>query len=389
MKRPVPLAAAALALAGYVYAAQIDGDDADNTLTGTANADTIDGKGGSDLIHGNAGDDQLRGGDGDDSLRGGAGIDAYDGGPGLDRVNFLDYSATQGAHANLATQSIANDGFGNAEAMTSIEGLGFGTLFADTLLGDNNANRLLGDAGDTIRGRGGDDSLVIAAVPKVIDGGGGQDSLQVLGLRNTATGVKVATSGVTVNLQTGAISDEWGIGQILAIEHVYGGNLNDTLVGDARANQLFGFSGDDQLSGGLQADALDGGDGNDTIDGGAGADRILGGSGTDQLTGGAGPDRFVFDNALHAPVAGNLSDRINDFRRAQSDLIDVSSIDPVGGGSSFAVVPALTGGAGEILISPINATTSRVAIDVDGSGIDMEIQVLHGTTPLSAQDFSL
>jgi Ca2+-binding RTX toxin-like protein len=46
----------------------IDGNDKDNWLDGTNNADTINGKGGDDFIYGLKGKDKLNGGDGNDFI---------------------------------------------------------------------------------------------------------------------------------------------------------------------------------------------------------------------------------------------------------------------------------------------------------------------------------
>lgn len=73
----------------------INGDNANNTLTGTAGPDRIDGRGGDDVIYagggndtlmGGAGDDRLFGGDGDDVLKGEAGANTMTGGAGDDHI---------------------------------------------------------------------------------------------------------------------------------------------------------------------------------------------------------------------------------------------------------------------------------------------------------------
>ena len=136
-----------------------------------------------------SGNDQLSGGDGNDLLRGGAGVDSFDGGGNPttddpvtfygDRISFAEPTATQGAVADLRTEIISNDGFGNAETMTGIESLGGGTAFADTLHGDDNRNALLGGPGDTLNGHGGDDVIRITAAPALADGGSGTDLLDL------------------------------------------------------------------------------------------------------------------------------------------------------------------------------------------------------------------
>lgn len=79
--------------------AKIRGNDAPQTLNGTATNDEIRGEGGNDVLNGLAGADLLRGGkgndtldggDGNDRLRGDAGDDVLTGGAGNDRFIFSD-----------------------------------------------------------------------------------------------------------------------------------------------------------------------------------------------------------------------------------------------------------------------------------------------------------
>jgi Ca2+-binding RTX toxin-like protein len=76
---------------------RIEGDDFDNILDGTINAeeirgdrgnDTIRGFGGNDRLRGDKGNDIIDGGDGNDRLRGDAGDDILTGGAGRDRFTF-------------------------------------------------------------------------------------------------------------------------------------------------------------------------------------------------------------------------------------------------------------------------------------------------------------
>jgi serralysin len=64
--------------------ADIRGDDGNDTLDGTAQADRIRGDKGSDLLRGLGGNDQLEGDDGNDRLLGGAGRDTLEGDQGND-----------------------------------------------------------------------------------------------------------------------------------------------------------------------------------------------------------------------------------------------------------------------------------------------------------------
>ena len=66
------------------------------------------------------------------------------------------------------------------------------------------------------------------------------------------------------------------------IENAITGDGNDTIIGNAAANRLYGMRGNDTLNGG---------DGNDTLTGGAG---------TDTLRGGGGNDIYVLENGSDA-----------------------------------------------------------------------------------------
>ena len=75
-----------VAFAGVAYAAFIEGDSGDNTLTGTNQKDLIRGKGGDDTIRGLGGTDDLNGQGGDDTIYGGDGEDFLRGNKGDDTI---------------------------------------------------------------------------------------------------------------------------------------------------------------------------------------------------------------------------------------------------------------------------------------------------------------
>ena len=71
---------------------------------------------------------------------------------------------------------------------------------------------------------------------------------------------------------------------------MYGGNGNDTLIGNAGIDYLVGNNGHDTLAGGKNDDRLEGGSGNDTylFNLGDGNDRIYDSAGNDTLKLGSG-----------------------------------------------------------------------------------------------------
>lgn len=111
----------------------------------------------------------------------------------------------------------------------------------------------------------------------------------------------------------GAASDFlWGLAGNDSIagkdEHdiLYGDAGDDIITGRGGADRLEGGRGNDKVYGGDEADMVMGGPGNDYVDEGKGHGSLEGGRGDDILVGGQGPDAFVV-----SPMSGN--DVIKDF----------------------------------------------------------------------------
>ncbi len=339
----------------------VTGTDFDDLLFGDAQNNVLIGLGGDDQIRANGGADTLDGGDGDDLLRTGSGTDTLLGGGGFDRVSFYNLNATQGVVANLSTQTIANDGFGNAETMSSIEGLGSHTRFADHFTGDDARNQFLIGGGDTLYALGGDDDIQVDDAPVRLDGGAGVDSITQFTLTRlvdtNADGiseVEAATHGVTVSLHSGRIIDDGfgGSGRLYSIENLGGSALNDDLTGDNGSNELTGHEGDDTLSGR---------NGDDVIDGGLGRDV---------LSGGSGADTFIYTSLDDSSVAAAGRDVITDI--GKGDVIDLSAIDAnsiAAGDQAFTKVAAFTGVAGQLTITAVSKAVTLVQGDVNGDGV--------------------
>lgn len=140
------------------YADVYNGDDTDNTYTGTSGDDAIDGGGGNDLLNGAGGDDVISGGEGNDELNGGPGDDTLDGGNGHDTL-------TGGRGDDTLT---GGDG----------EDVMFGGPGDDTLNGGNDSDVLFGGRGDdTLNGGNGDDVLFGGRGADILNGGNGNDVL--------------------------------------------------------------------------------------------------------------------------------------------------------------------------------------------------------------------
>ncbi|MGV6802332.1 MAG: beta strand repeat-containing protein, partial [bacterium] len=124
----------------------VQGTNDVNFMTGGTGVDIFDGRDGNDRLVGHAGDDTLIGGLGSDRLTGGAGADILDGGFGFDAVFYT------GSSAAVQVDLLANTGVGGeaqGDTFSSIERV-VGSAFGDVLTGDNNSNRLEGNAGDDV-----------------------------------------------------------------------------------------------------------------------------------------------------------------------------------------------------------------------------------------------
>lgn len=176
--------------------------------------------------------------------------------------------------------------------------------------------------------------------------------------------------------------------QSLADLTLVGTNRNDILNGAGGNDTISGTGGHDLLSGFAGADLLDGGIGQDQLNGGAGNDTLIGGAGRDELTGGAGADVFRFLALSDSAVGGNR-DRIIDFRRSESDIIDVSAIDAntrVAGDQAFSFIGTAAFGrvAGQMRFS-----AGLLQLDVNGDGrADMDV-VVQGLSSMLGADFVL
>ncbi len=306
----------------------IDGSDHDDVLIGDDNANTFRGRGGNDELRGNGGDDKLSGGGGDDLLEGSEGNDRLFGETGADQL-----------HGGNGDDSL----FGGKDADRL-----FGEGGDDSLNGGDGDDELFGEGGDdSLNGGDGDDELwggdgndVFWGGPGAdrLWGGGGNDSfLGVLGGDRMDGGegsdrvyYQFSNTGVTVNLNentvTGHHADHAESDVIISIENAAGTDMDDVLIGDDNANQLYGLSGNDELNGGGGNDELNGGGGNDELNGGGGDDVFSGGPGEDQLNGGEGVDTVSYQWA-YGGVTVDLEDGTGNRNDARGDVItDVENV---------------------------------------------------------------
>jgi Ca2+-binding RTX toxin-like protein len=253
------------------------GSNFNDTLTGNAAANTLTGGAGNDALNGGAGNDSLDGGAGVDTMVGGDGSDIYV----VDNIGDV-VSETNAVAATGGTDTVYSSLAGYSLG-ANVENLRLLATTAANGTGNTLSNTLFAGAGNNI-----------------LNGGDGVDTASYT----------FAASAVTASLAVTTAQATGGSGSdtLLAFENLTGSNFNDSLTGNTAANTLIG------------------GAGNDVLNGGAGNDLLIGGAGVDQLTGGVGADRFDFD-ALSEMGLGTLRDVIGDFKTAEGDKIDLSTLD--------------------------------------------------------------
>ena len=359
-----------LSLATANTTSTITNDDS-AVINGTASGDSLIGTAAVDEIHGLAGNDVLLGG---------AGADIIDGGADIDTASYA--SSATGVLVNLMTNS-ANDG----DVLSGIENI-LGSNAGDVLTGDNGAN--------TLRGGAGNDYLIA---------GNGADLL-IGGADNDVVSYETASTGVLVNLTTGAGANG---GVLQEIENITGSAFGDVLTGDNGANTIRGGAGNDYIIAGNGADFLIGGADNDVVSyetattgvyanlaTGVGAnggvlqdienivgsefgDVLLGSAAGNTLRGGAGNDYLVGDAGSDALYGG----ADNDVFRFETNNFGNDYIgDYVDNGDHISFGAAVATNFGELTILG-NGTTS-VTIQVVGQSIVVE--GLNNIT-LTASDF--
>jgi Ca2+-binding RTX toxin-like protein len=160
------------------------GQDADDSLYGTAADDQIGGRAGDDSLFGGAGHDDLHGAEGADSLSGGAGQDTLHGGDGDDRLAGDDGDDLLFGQAgdDSLTGGNGQDSLHGGPGQDSLEGGDgadalHGGLDNDTLSGGPGADTLFGGAGDDllIGWQAGDDPALPDA--DYLNGGDGADTI--------------------------------------------------------------------------------------------------------------------------------------------------------------------------------------------------------------------
>jgi Ca2+-binding RTX toxin-like protein len=268
----------------------------DDDLHGSAGNDQIDAGNGNDVLLGQGGNDTLSGGAGADFIYGGSGNDVVDGGAGLE--DLLDFRGGFGLFDNGAAGPVRITLTGSTGATAFINGIAEDTVrnveriqggdFNDRLVGDSKDNVFLGVSGDDrLFGGAGNDLLLGGSGNDQLDGGAGIDLVDFssISLGATFIGIGPTVGNIAVTLAGATLAtvfvDGIAADTLVNVENLIGAGGNDTLRGDAAANQLAGGgNGDDTLQGAGGNDILIAeqdrfvGPGSDLLDGGAGIDTV-------------------------------------------------------------------------------------------------------------------
>ncbi len=303
-----------------------------------------------------------------------------------------------------------------------------GSAGDDTLVGNWGNDILIDGAGsDTLEGRGGRDLFAMSAdgdADTISDFSLGQDridlsnwrSLRNLGqldMQETATGLRIefgdevlivhSANGRGIDPATLVRSDLFSLTRVWNDAPTDPGDLvgtpaQDSLVGTAAAERIFGLESDDVLDGGGGADDLFGGAGDDTLSADDGEDRLNGGTGDDlflvfdtdaQLIerAGEGRDRasvavdFVLDEDLYVEVLATTSSSGTSDLSLRGNRLEQTIIGNAGDNvlhTGGGAADRLVGLGGDDLYRVFN-TDDRVE-EAEGQGQD---------TVASAADFQL
>ncbi|GJL86829.1 MAG: hypothetical protein DHS20C03_05380 [Minwuia thermotolerans] len=332
----------------------------DGTVVKIGGTDTLEGI---NLLDGNVGGLQFNGGDGADvitaslqsgqefiQIRGGAGNDTITGGDGFDRLDYV--GAPEGVIVDISQGLTLDDGAGGVDTFSQI----------DEVRGSDNNDSLIGSEGsDRFITRLGDDT---------VDGAGGFDLVRYD--RSNIENVNVDLSANTAIVQ---FVDVQGVATdtLQNVESIRGSRTgNDTLTGDALANQLDGGGGNDLIDGGDGFDLLFGGDGDDTLLSGTndgGGDLLNTGAGNDLISFvNPGLGSFVIDyreEILGITVTiGNLSGTI--VKSSGTDTLE--GVDQIDGVISGGLV--VFGGAGDDVVNVDLLDTDEFFAFRGGAGND-------------------
>ncbi|CAN5155351.1 hypothetical protein BH10PSE4_BH10PSE4_07280 [soil metagenome] len=387
LERIVADSTANLNITGNLFAAEIVGNGAMNTLDDGGGADTLKGASGNDtymvrnagtlvvelsgegydsvrttlgqysltdnvetLTFAGAGPffglgndlaNVIQGGTSNDTLDGGAGVDRLIGGLG-DDVYVVDNAADAIVEAIGEGYDTQQTNLTSAKAAANIEALvyigalnftGFANATGTAITGGAGADVLRGGIGaDVLNGGLGVDQLTGGGGADTLDGGAGTDTAFYSGARARYTVLPDGTGGFYI---TDSQSGGDGVDHLISIETL---QFTDGAVSPLIIAQGATLTGTDA------ADSIVGGNGADTLDGGLGADTLVGGG---------GDDVYVIDNAGDVVVeaaGGGLDTVRSTVSLSLAALPDIESVTLLGAANltatGNAVGNVLTGNDG-------------------------------------------
>ncbi len=299
----------------------INGNSADDRLTGADTADVLFGNDGNDVLTGLGGNDTLYGGRGHNIMDGGEGNDfivvtmgstfAADGGAGSDTLQFS-ADSNGGVTFSLEAALAGGSTYRNVETILLVGSSGGDRLTGsaerdfiyayggnDILLAGAGNDYLLGDAGyDYVEGGTGDD---------YIDGGANDDALDA----GSGTDFVVGGAGLDtllIGLRQSDVAVTYQGSQIIITAAGIRTTINSGIEAVRFADQIVEVGVDGRL---MAARFVNGTAGADTLANGAGADNVIGGAGNDILMGGAGSDFLNGGEGIDAAAYSSASRRYN------------------------------------------------------------------------------
>jgi Ca2+-binding RTX toxin-like protein len=334
----------------YTNIENLTGSDYADALVGNNSSNSLYGLDGNDFLDGKGGDDFMSGGSGNDTLKGGGGADDLQGSVGIDTASY--YESPEGVFAVLGLVGAGGDAEG--DTFIGIENL-TGSIYADTLWGDDGINELMGmDGNDTLKGYGGADSL---------HGGNGNDTLRGMDGNDTLDG------GAGADTMQGGTGDDTyyvdnGADDIIEVAGQGADRVRtSTSYSLAPGSEVEILETTDPTA--ATAISLGGNEYANIIIGNAGNNVIVGGAGLDTMFGGDGWDVFVWHSIteMGSTLDAN-SDTVRDFNAADGDLIVLSLIDADGnagnGDTAFTFIGDASNpftAAGQVSVAHVGTVT--------------------------------
>ncbi len=285
----------------------INGNETDNTLTGTALDDEIYGLQGNDTLSGGAGDDLMSGGEGDDLLIGGEGDDTLYGKDGNDQLDGGNGNDHYYYYAGTGQDTITDTGDGQD------------VLFFN----DVDSSRLSYH-------QDGDDLVVL------VDGDLDQQVRVVGHFLSGNSAIMVQPNGSYTLTPTDIVN------QLIPLPDADNADDGSGDPDNGSSDPLsltFDFSGDDTVVGSIADEILVSGAGNDELHGLDGDDRLMGGAGNDTyvIGSGEGSDTIIDTsgiNTIHFTDGLTFSDVASGLLKSGDDLI----LSVAGGGGQVRIV---------------------------------------------------